>query len=252
MATPSNGWQALFWIMIKKYQVLAIIPARGGSKRVPGKNIKELGGKPMIAYSIEHAQDSKYVDRTVISTDDLATAGVAKQFGAEVPFMRPAELAGDTVTDLPVFQHALSWLKENENYVPDIVVQLRPTSPLRKVADVDHAIELLADHPEADSVRTVLAAEPSPYKMYKIGEPGHLEPVVRVVGEQEGYNLPQQKLPKAYRHIGTADVIWTKTLTEKGQMSGEKILPLIVEKAYTGVNTPEDWELYEFLVGKKR
>lgn len=233
-------------------KILAIIPARGGSKRVPRKNIRLLGGKPLIAYTIEHAKQSKYINRVIVSTEDEEIAKVAKEWGAEVPFMRPEELAGDTIVDFPVFEHALNWLKENEGYEPDVVVQLRPTSPLRKVEDVDAAIALLFANPDADSVRTVLRAEPSPYKMYKMREDGLLSPIITVEGVAEGYNLPGQKLPPAYRHIGTADVIWPRTLLEKKQMSGEKILGSLVEEAYTGIDTPQNWELYEFLIERRK
>jgi CMP-N-acetylneuraminic acid synthetase len=231
-------------------QILAIIPARGGSKRVPNKNIKELGGKPLIAYSIDHAKQSKYITRTIVSTDSPEILEIAKSFGAEAPFLRPEELAQDSTPDLPVFQHALLWMKENENYVPDIVVQLRPTSPLRKVEDVDRAIELLINNPEADSVRTVIEPVSSPYKMYKIDDAGFLDPLIKTEDKSEVYNQPDQQLPKVYRHIGTADVIWSKTILENNQMSGKKILPLILDKAYSGINTPEDWGFYEFLINK--
>ena len=218
---------------------------------MPKKNIRELGGKPLIAYSIEHAKKSKYINRIIVSTEDEEIAKVAKEWGAETPFMRPLELAQDDTTDFPVFEHALKWLEKNEGYRPDVVVQLRPTSPLRKVEDVDAAIELLLDHPEVDSVRTVVEAEPSPYKMYRIVEESTLEPIVRVEGQKEGFNLPQHKLPKAYRHIGTADVIWVRTILEKKEMSGRKILPHIITKAYSGINTEEDWKFYEFLLSKE-
>lgn len=237
--------------MMNKHKILALIPARGGSKRVPGKNIKNLSGKELIAYTIGHAQQSKFINRIIVTTDDDKTAMISKKYGVEVPFLRPTQLSQDDTLDLPVFEHALEWLREKENYIPDIVVHLRPTSPLRNVADVDAAIEILLEHPEADSVRTVVEARPSPYKMYIIGESKYLEPIVAIPGVKEGYNFPDQELPMAYRHIGTADVIWTRTITEKHEMSGSRILPYIVSQAYTGINTQEDWEYYEFLMSKK-
>ncbi len=237
--------------MIQNYNVFALILARGGSKRVPRKNIKELAGKPLIAYSIEQAKASRYPDRFIVSTDDEEIAKVAREYGAEVPFMRPAELAGDAVTDFPVFVHALEWLRDNEGYRPDIVVQLRPTHPLRKPEDIDRAIELLASHPEADSVRTVKEPDQTPYKMYKIDKQGFLEPLLPIKGIPESFNLPRQKLPKAYEHVGVADVMWYKTLMEKNQMTGSKIIPLVLENyPYSGINTLEDWERYEYWLGK--
>jgi N-acylneuraminate cytidylyltransferase len=118
-------------------QVLAIIPARGGSKSIPRKNIRPLAGHPLIAYSIAAALEAHSVTRTIISTDDEEIAEVARRYGAETPFLRPAEFAQDNTTDLPVFEHALGWLMENEAYNPDIVVQLRPTSPIRPPDCVD-------------------------------------------------------------------------------------------------------------------
>ncbi len=238
--------------MIDQFNVLAIIPARGGSKRIPGKNIKLLNGKPLIAYAVDEAKKSKYIDRTITSTDSEDIAAVVKSLGSEVPFLRPKEISGDDATDLMAFQHALKWLDEKENYRPEIIVQLRPTSPLRTVVEIDEAIKLLADHPEADSVRTVSEPEQTPYKMYKVGDEGFLEPLLSVGGEKESFNLPQHKLPKAYKHVGYVDVIWWKTLMEKGMMAGEKIIPLVLDKAYSGINKPEDWEYYEFLLDQKQ
>ena len=151
--------------MVKKPEVLAVIPARGGSKGIPRKNIKLFAGYPLIAYSIAAGLQSELTTRVIVSTDDEEIAEVARKWGAETPFLRPAEFAADNTLDLPVFQHALAWLKEHENYVPDIVLQLRPTSPARPRTLVDDAIRLLIDHPEADSVRGVVPADENPHKM---------------------------------------------------------------------------------------
>ena len=113
--------------MVERPQVLAVIPARGGSKGLPRKNIREFAGFPLIAYSIAAGLGAECVTRTIVSTDDEEIAAVARQYGAETPFLRPAELAQDNTTDLPVFQHALRWLDEHEGYQPEVVVQLRPT-----------------------------------------------------------------------------------------------------------------------------
>lgn len=238
--------------MIEDKKVLGLVLARGGSKRLPNKNIKELNGKPLIAYTIEAAKGSKYLDRVITSTDSEEIAKVARQYGSETPFMRPAEFATDAATDYPVFTHALKWLEENEDYKPDIVVQLRPTSPLRTTKHIDDAIELLYNHPNADSVRTVAEPQQTPYKMYSVADDGCLEPLLRIEGEKESFNLPGQKLPKAYKHVGYVDVMWYDTLMVKKQMTGEKIVPLILEKAYSGINTPDDWEQYEYLMSKKQ
>lgn len=236
--------------MINGLTVCAIVPARGGSKRIPQKNIKLLAGKPLIAYTLEEAKKSKYIDRIVVSTDHEAVAGVAGQWGAETPFLRPAELAADDATDLQVFTHALEWLEQHEYYRPDVVVQLRPTSPLRTAEHIDSAIELLNAHPQADSVRTVAEPDQSPYKMYKLGEGGYLEPLLSVSGVSESFNLPGQSLPRVYKHVGYVDAAWRRTIMEKKQMTGALVLPLILDKAYSGINKPEDWDYYEFLISR--
>jgi N-acylneuraminate cytidylyltransferase len=234
--------------MIGKYQVLALIPARGGSKRLSGKNIKELHGKPLIAYSIEHAKGASCIDRIIVSTDNAEIAAIAKKWGAEVPFMRPAELAADDTVDFPVFHQALAWLHEHEAYRPDIVVQLRPTSPLRTLEHIDKAVELLTKHPDADSVRTVTKPEHSPYKMYTISTKGYLKPLMSLNDKETGIHLPDQKLPTVYRHVGYVDTMWASTILEKKSIAGDHILPLVLEQAYGGINTLEEWEWYEYLL----
>lgn len=146
--------------------ILGIIPARGASKSVPRKNIKPLAGVPLIAYSIREALKSAHITRLIVSTEDEEIAGVARRFGAAVPFMRPAELALDHTTDFPVFAHCLEWLRTHEGYVPEIVVQLRPTAPLRRVEHIDGAVDLLLRSPAADCVRSVCPVGQHPLKMW--------------------------------------------------------------------------------------
>src|SRR4029079_15801507 len=138
-------------------EILAIVPARGGSKSIPRKNLIPVGGKPLIAYSIEHARTSRLVTRTIVSTEDAEIAEVARAHGAEVPFLRPAQYADDMSPDIDVFRHALQWLGDNEVYRPDLVVHLRPTGPVRRVELIDQAIALMLEHPEADALRSVSA-----------------------------------------------------------------------------------------------
>src|SRR5512133_1061873 len=139
-------------------EIFALIPARGGSKGIPRKNIRNFSGYPLIAWSIAAAKQSELVTRIIVSTDDEEIAAVAREWGAETPFLRPAELAQDKSTDLPLFEHALKLLEEIEGYHPQIVVQLRPTSPIRPKTMVDDAIRILLNHPDADCVRGVVPA----------------------------------------------------------------------------------------------
>jgi CMP-N,N'-diacetyllegionaminic acid synthase len=211
-------------------EVLAIIPARGGSKGLPGKNIRPLLGHPLIAYSVLAAQESKLVTRTIISTDDEAIADVCRKYGAEVPFMRPAEYAQDLSTDLEVFTHALNWLKEHERYMPDLVIQLRPTSPVRLKGLIDRCIQKMIDSPEGDSLRIITPTPITPYKMWTVEEGNsEMKPLLDVPGLVEPFNQPRQILPKVYWQIGTLDVIRTPVITEQNRMSGDTILHHIVD-----------------------
>jgi len=231
-------------------EVLAVIPARGGSKGIPRKNIRPFAGYPLIAWSIAAARQAGCVTRTVVSTDDEEIAAVARHYGAEVPFLRPAELAQDTTTDWPVFVHALRWLEENEGYRPDVVVQLRPTSPLRPPDCVERAVRLLLEHPEADCVRGVVPAGQNPYKMWQIdAQTGCLKPLLQVPGLPEPYNAPRQALPAVYWQTGHIDAIRPATILEKNSMTGEIIYPLLIDPRYTvDIDTLADWARYEHLI----
>ena len=136
-------------------KILALIPARGGSKGIPRKNIVNLCGKPLIAYSIEQALASKWINRVIVSTDDEEIVAISRQYGAEVPFMRPEEFAQDLSPDIDVFRHALQWLETNEGYIPDIVLNHRPVCPIRKVETIDRAIELFINTQHDDSLLSV-------------------------------------------------------------------------------------------------
>lgn len=234
--------------MVGRAKVLAIIPARGGSKSIPRKNIRLLAGHPLCAYSIAAGLQAKSVDRVLVSTDDAEIAEIARRYGAEVPFLRPAELAGDDTPDWPVFEHALSWLAAHEGYRPEIVVQLRPTSPLRPPDCVDEGVRILNGNPRADSVRGVVPASQNPYKMWRIGDDGRMQPLLRD-GFHEPYNMPRQRLPTTYWQTGHIDVIRTATILEKRSMSGDVILPLLLDPVYAvDIDTLRDWERAEAAV----
>ncbi len=230
-------------------QILAIIPARGGSKTVPRKNIQPLGGHPLIAYSIAAGLQAQRVTRVIISTDDEEIAEIGRSYGADTPFLRPASLAQDETIDLPVFKHALEWLAENESYKPEIVVQLRPTSPLRPPDCIDRAIEILLDNMDGDSVRGVIPSGQNPYKMWRISSEGSLQPLMDNDFD-EPYNMPRQKLPQTYWQTGHIDVIRASTILEKGSMSGDNILPLIMDPRYAiDIDTAKDHQHAEWILG---
>lgn len=240
-------------------QILAIIPARAGSKSVPNKNIRNIGGKPMLAHSIDHAKESKTVNRIIVSTDSAEYARIAKEYGAEVPFLRPAEYATDTALDYDVFYHALTWLKENDHYMPDVVVQLRPTYPIRRSEDIDNMVELLLKHPEADSVRSMTKATEIPYKMWLLKDSCIKSEVegCQILGDEKGaatgqiiplikdipecYNMPRQQLPVAYYQNACIDVFRSMVVLEKHSMSGDCILGYEMSENYD-IDTEEDFE----------
>lgn len=220
--------------------VLALIPARGGSKSVPRKNILPLAGKPMIAWAIQHALESRHITRVVVTTDDREIASIAKSHGAEVPFLRPADLAGDLSLDVEFHQHALTWLCDNEGYVPELVVNLRPTPPARQPAVIDEAIEIFAAHPEADSLRSVHLASETPFKMWTINPEGFMDQVAFIDGLPEPYNQPRQKLPLVYWQNGYVDITRPHVILEKSSTTGEKILPFIIEQPAADIDYPDE------------
>ena len=231
-------------------QILALIPARGGSKGIPRKNIRSFAGYPLIAWSIAAGLQAHTVNRVIVSTDNDEIAAVAREYGAETPFMRPRELAQDHTNDLPVFEHALKWLEDIESYKPDIVIQLRPTSPIRPKDCVDGAIKILVENPEADCVRGVVPAGQNPHKMWHFNGYGKaMKPLLEVEGISEPYNAPRQVLPPIYWQTGHIDAIRTATIKRKHSLTGSMVYPLVLDPNYTvDIDTSADWAKYEALV----
>jgi N-acylneuraminate cytidylyltransferase len=235
---------------MQKIEVLTIIPARGGSKGIPRKNIRAFAGYPLIAYSIAAALRAETVTRVIVSTDDEEIAAVAREWGAETPFLRPVELARDDTTDLPVFQQALEWLAENEDYRPSAVVQLRPTSPLRPLDCVDLAVRSLLTHTDADSVRGVVPAGQNPHKMWRLpqGAIGPMKNLLEVEGIEEPYNAPRQSLPPVHWQTGHVDAIRAPVI-RAGSMSGKTIYPLLIDQRFAvDLDNLTDWARAEWLV----
>jgi CMP-N-acetylneuraminic acid synthetase len=231
--------------------VLALIPARGGSKGIPRKNIRLFAGYPLIAFSIAAALQAETVTRVIVSTDDPEIAEVARSHGAETPFLRPAELAADRSTDLPVFQHALNWLSEHEKYHPETILHLHATSPVRPPGFIDQAVHVLREHPIVECVRSVVAPGQNPFKMWKIDQPsGRMSPLLTVDGTAEPYNTPRQLLPAVYLQTGHVNAIRPATVLG-GSMTGQVIMPVIIDPAYeVDLDTLADWERGEWLVSR--
>jgi YrbI family 3-deoxy-D-manno-octulosonate 8-phosphate phosphatase len=231
-------------------EILAFIPARGGSKGIPRKNIRNFAGYPLITWSIAAAKQASCVTRVIVSTDDEEIAAVAREHGAEAPFLRPSEFAQDNTTDLPVFEHALAWLEENEGYKPEIVIQLRPTSPIRPKDCVDNAVKILMEHEDADCVRGVVPAGQNPHKMWRFaGEGLPMTPLLKVEGIAEPYNAPRQSLLTVYWQTGHIDAIRVSTIKKKKSLTGDVIYPLVIDPRYTvDIDNLSDWAKYEALV----
>lgn len=219
--------------------ILALIPARSGSKSVPDKNVRPFAGKPMLAHSIEQALAARSVGRVIVSTDSARYAEIARTYGAETPFLRPAELAADDSTDLVVFRHALDWLREHENWQPAIVVHLRPTYPTRDPHDIDRVVDILLGDSGLDSVRTVAPAPATPFKMWLRGADGLLTPVID--RGDEAYNLPRQALPPVFLQNACIDAVRSRVILEQGSMTGQRIFGYVLDENFD-IDTIDDLE----------
>ena len=212
---------------MNKKKIIALIPARGGSKSLPRKNILTLNGKPLISYSIETALESKFIERVIVSTDDEEIKKIAIKYGAEVPFMRPKNISDDKTTDLPVFEHCIDTLKDKI----DIIVHLTPTSPVRKIEIVDAAIEKFITEVDkgATSLRSVSFPKYNPFKMWTIKNDKLIQ-LVKVEGIKEPYNEPRQQLPHVYWQNGYVDITSVNTIKKYSSMSGPNIFPFVVNE----------------------
>jgi N-acylneuraminate cytidylyltransferase len=234
-------------------QVLAIIQARGGSKGIPRKNIKPLAGKPLIAWTIEAAQKSKTINRIIISTDDKEIAEISKNLGAEVPFLRPKEFATDGAKSIGLLRHALVWLIENENYRPDMVVQLKPTNPLRKAKHIDECVKSYLNSPKIDSLITLTKSPAHPLKTWKF-EGDFVLPFVpqEVYGIKEAAKLPRQSLPKAFIQNSCVNIINPDTIMKKNSSIGEKIKGFVMEaEDAINIDNQIDFDIAEIILKRK-
>lgn len=229
--------------MINGKTVLAIIPARGGSKGVPRKNIKDLCGKPLIAWTIDEAIKSKYIDRLVVSTEDEEIANISRKYGAEVPFLRPIELAQDDTPGVEVLLYCINWLKYNENYYPDYVCTLQCTSPFRNSNHIDEALEKLIEE-KADSIIGVCQSEISPYWMKNI-ENGKL---IDFIKDSHKYSR-RQDLPIVYRLNGALYIGKTDVLLKNRNWYTDNTLPYVMSQEDSiDIDTVLDFKLAEVIM----
>tara|TARA_B110000483_G_scaffold35497_1_gene43350 strand:+ start:3113 stop:3808 length:696 start_codon:yes stop_codon:yes gene_type:complete len=226
--------------MYKEHRVLAVIPARGGSKGVSRKNVRLLAGKPLIVWTIEQAAQSRYIDTVLVSSEDEEICQVARQSGAEIPFVRPMELATDTAAGVDVLCHAV----ENSGGDYDYVVLLQPTSPLRESTDIDEAIERCVGK-AATSVVSVAEATKSPYWMYQMQDGGELTPFV------ENAASNRQELPQSYALNGAVYVLEVPTLLANRKILDGQTLGYVMpaERSYD-IDSETDFLICDFF--KKR
>ena len=230
--------------------ILGVIGARSGSKSIPHKNIKPLMGKPLMGWIIEAAKKSRYVTRVILSTDSPEYQEVGRKFGAETPFLRPAEFANDTATDMDYLTHAVKWLEENESWKADIILRLPPTTPLCKTETIDACIKLLLDDPTATSARAIATAPKHPYKLWKI-EGDELLPFIpkEVTGHREPSGMARQFYkPAAYAHIDVIAVRYD-TLMKDGLLTGTRTrYHMIDKKDAIDIDTENDFLLAEIIL----
>jgi len=238
--------------MYKNKKILAIIPARGGSKGLPKKNIINLNGHPLIAYSIAIAKLSKLIDRIIVSTDSKEIAKTARKYGAEVPFLRPKKYARDASVDMEFFKHALDWLEKNESYVPDLVVHLRPTTPSRESKIIDKSILEITNDPKATALRSGHLFDFSAYKLFKKRK-GYAEFFGKkdFKPDVEYQNFARQKLPPTYKTNGYIDIVLPKTIKKTGMLHGKKIRAFITDEV-ADINNLRDLEFAKQILKNKK
>ena len=231
----------------KNLKILGITPARGGSKSIPKKNIKDFLGKPLIAWRIEAALKSGVLDRYIVDTDSEEIAKVARQFGAEVPYMRPSELAQDTTLTLPVLQNSVRWLREHEQYNPDILVLLECVSPIKQTFHIQDAMKIFLQDKSIDSLITVTEA-PAQYNPHWLLKKDENDCAQIFTGEAMKDIIPQrQLLPKVYAKNGAFYILKTDCLfRDPPSIFGNRTKLYVMDMKYNvDIDEPSDWPIAE-------
>jgi N-acylneuraminate cytidylyltransferase/CMP-N,N'-diacetyllegionaminic acid synthase len=229
--------------LYKGKTILALIPARGGSKGLPRKNIKTLLGKPLIAWTIEQALASKYLDKVIVSTDDREIAEVSKKYSAEVPFIRPKELAEDDTKGINVILHVINWIEKN-NKKYDLIILLQPTSPLRTSEDIDNAISLFFLK-KANAIVSVCEVDHHPLRANTLPEDGCMKDFIK----PEITNKNRQELPKYYRLNGAIYLAYWDYLKEQKTFFGKKTFACIMPQDKSiDIDSEIDFELTKIIM----
>jgi len=234
--------------MYKDKKILAMIPARGGSKRLPRKNIRELHGRPLIAWTIEEAKKSRYIDRIIVSTDNKEIAEVSKRFGVEVPFLRPKELAQDETKTIDVVRHTIEWAEKESGEVYGLLITLQPTSPLRSSEDIDNAVELLFKK-NAKAIVSVCEAENHPYWSNVLPKDGCMDGFVKPENESKNH----QDFPAFYRLNGVFRLAYIDYFKKEGAFFGRDTYAYIMPRERSvDINDEMDFDFAEFLMKNKK
>ena len=228
--------------------VVAVIPARSGSKSVVDKNIKLLGEHPLIAYSIAAAQLASGIDRIVVSTDSVEYASTAREYGAEVPFLRSPEISGDSSTDYEWIKHVLDWMKNEENFVPNYLVHLRPTTPLREPKCIDAAIDLIKKTNYATALRSIHEMSESAYKAFEV-EGDYLKPIGSNSFALDASNEPRQSFNKTYQANGYVDIIKTEYVIKNNKLHGDSVIAFITPRVIE-VDMMDDFDYLEYQMAR--
>lgn len=229
--------------------VIAIIPARSGSKSITDKNVANLRGYPLLAYSVVAAKMSKRIDRVLLSTDSQQYADLGKRYGAEAPFLRPAELSTDQATDREFMVHAMEWIRDHEGHLPEFWVHLRPTTPLRNPGHLDEAVAMLEKRPEATALRSAHPAPESPFKWFRRNEHGYLTALTTDDTSLDRFNMPRQAYPTAFVPDGYVDIVRSSFVLNTRLFHGNRVLGY--ESPYcTEVDTLEELEYLDFELRK--
>lgn len=229
--------------LIDEKVCIALIPARGGSKSVPKKNIRPFKGHPLIAYSIAAARMAKRIDRVIVSTDSEEIAEAALHYGAEVPFLRPAEYAQDASPDIDFVKHAIGWLAENEGKIPEYIAHIRVTSPIRDYRVVDKGIERIMEDKDASSLRSGHICNHPPYKWFRFDETPYLKPLMPGMTCDEA-NMARQGFPKVLVPNSYVDVLKADFIIETELMHGDRMIGFVTEEI-PDIDTEEDLKKLE-------
>ncbi|MBU2044103.1 MAG: acylneuraminate cytidylyltransferase family protein [Candidatus Omnitrophica bacterium] len=230
-------------------EVVAVIPARSGSRSVIDKNIKLLGGRPLFAYTIAAATATANIDRVIVSTDSEHYADIARKYKADVPFLRPKEISGDSSTDYEFIKHLLDWLQDNQGYQPKYLVHLRPTTPFREISYIEGAISRIKEAEESvTALRSVHAMTESVYKAFDIEE-GYLKSIGSGSLDIEAANRPRQEFATTYQANGYVDIIKSAYVREAKKIHGDRVIAYVTPQIFE-VDIPEDFGYLEYQIGK--